>query len=140
MKIIEKIDEILKQKGISQYKLSKETGIKQTTISSWKKGAEPSAEKILAIIRYFGISPNEFFEYQNQIILDEEHINQDHHNKQHNNLTENEIELLDLFRQLPERQQIKEIGIFEQRIKDYRNSQIENQQKSIYLGNELKQA
>ena len=99
MKIIEYIEQILKAKGISAYQIEKNTGIKQQTISNWKKGIEPGAEKVLTIIKYLGVTPNEVFGYPTAP-----------------ELTENETELLNLFKQLPEREQIKFIARLEDKI------------------------
>lgn len=99
MKIIEYIEQIMKTKGISAYQIEKNTGIKQQTISNWKKGIEPGAEKVLIIIKYLGVTPNEAFGYPTTP-----------------ELTENEKELLNLFKQLPEREQIKFIARLEDKI------------------------
>ena len=99
MKIIEYIEQIMKKKGISAYQIEKNTGIKQQTFSNWKKGIEPGAEKVLKIIKYLGVTPNEVFGYSTEP-----------------KLTENEKELLGLFQQLPEREQIKFIARLEDKV------------------------
>lgn len=103
MNIIENIEKVMKQKGITAYKLEKDIGIKQQTFSNWKTGTKASVEKIIEIINYLGVSPNEIFEYSET----EEKIPPE------KKLTENEQELLKYFRKLPEREQIKEIGRIE---------------------------
>ncbi len=48
---------ILESKGISAYKLSKDTGITQGMISYWKKGERmPSAENLVTLADYFSCS------------------------------------------------------------------------------------
>lgn len=96
MQIIENIIKIMETKGITPYKMEKETGIKQTTFISWKKGSQPPADKLYKIIQYLEVSPNELFGYNATA-----------------SLTENEKEVLQLFQQLPEREQIKFIGRLE---------------------------
>ena len=34
-------DELIKQKGLSAYKVAKDTGISQTTLSDWKRDIKP---------------------------------------------------------------------------------------------------
>lgn len=93
MELFENIVKIMEQKHITAYQLEKEGILKQTTFSSWKKGSQPAFDKLLQIIRYIEVTPNEVFGYKTE-----------------NELTENEKELLEQFRKLPEREQIKFIG------------------------------
>lgn len=101
MQIIDNIIKIMEQKGITAYQLEKDTGIKQSTFWNWKNGSQPAADKLQIIILYLGVTPNEIFGYKNI------------------ELTENEQELLELFRLLPEREQIKCIGRLEEIYKQY---------------------
>lgn len=102
MQVIENIIRIMDNKGITPYKMEKDTGIKQTTFISWKKGSQPPADKLYKIIQYLEVSPNELFGYDATA-----------------SLTENEKELLKLFQQLPEREQIKFIGRLEDTVEKY---------------------
>lgn len=46
----------MKQRNISAYRLSKETGIGQATISSWKRGrCKPKTEKLEILANYFNV-------------------------------------------------------------------------------------
>ena len=99
MKLIENIEKIMKIKGISAYQIEKDIGIRQTTFQGWKRGSEPSADKIIKLLQYLEVSPNELFGYSDII-----------------NLTDNEKEMLNLFKQLPEREQIKFIARLEDKI------------------------
>lgn len=49
---------LLQTKGVSAYRVSKETGISQVTLSDWKNGKVkcPSADKLQKIADYFGVS------------------------------------------------------------------------------------
>lgn len=93
MQIIEMLEKIMKDKNITAYQMEKDIGISQTTFSNWKRGRQPSVDKIQIIIPYLGVTPNEVFGYQTEA-----------------ELNENEKELLEHFKKLPEREQIKFIA------------------------------
>lgn len=95
--ILENIERIMKEKNISAYKLEKDTGIKQTTVQGWKRGSQPSADKIEILIQYLKVTPNEIFGY----------------NEKRTELTESETELLQYFRLLPPNDQQRELGRLE---------------------------
>lgn len=53
----ERFEELLKEKGITPYKVSQETGVSQPTLSDWKRGAStPKTDKLQKIADYFGVS------------------------------------------------------------------------------------
>lgn len=53
----EVFERLLKEAGITAYKVSKDTGISQTTLSDWKRGRSvPKTEKLQAIADYFDVS------------------------------------------------------------------------------------
>lgn len=108
MKIIDNLEKILKEKGVTAYKLEKEIGLRQSTFSNWKKGTEPSIYKLLEIIQYLEVSPNELFGYN-------ETGQSETAGSDPEQMTENEKEMLKYFRMLPDREQIKEIGRIEDR-------------------------
>ena len=57
MDIYGRIEKMLSEKGITAYKLSKDTGISTGLISHWKKRMQnPSSEKLQKIADYFGVS------------------------------------------------------------------------------------
>ncbi|WKY44434.1 helix-turn-helix transcriptional regulator [Eubacteriaceae bacterium ES2] len=44
-------------KGITDYRVSKETGIPTATLSDWKTGrSKPKVDKLLILADYFGVS------------------------------------------------------------------------------------
>lgn len=48
---------LLQEKGVSAYKVSKETGIPQATLSDWKRGVStPKSDKLQKIADYFGVT------------------------------------------------------------------------------------
>ncbi len=106
MNIIENIEKIMKSKSITAYQIEKDIGISQNTFSNWRKGSQPSVDKIIKILPYLGVSPNELFGYEPV-----------------KTLTENEKELLNLFQQLPEREQIKFIGRLEDVVDKYNSKE-----------------
>ena len=62
MDILERIFELRKKKGWSEYRLSLESGIPQSTISSWfRKSAVPTLNSLVAICDAFGITCSQFF-------------------------------------------------------------------------------
>ena len=62
MDILAKIIELRNQKGWTEYKLSVESNIPQTTISSWfRKNVQPSVASLQAICNACGITLSQFF-------------------------------------------------------------------------------
>ena len=58
MTISERIFERLKQLSMTQKEFAKKAGIKESTISEWKKNmTNPSSDKILAICKVLDVSP-----------------------------------------------------------------------------------
>lgn len=50
-------EQLLQKYGITPYKISKETGITQSTLSDWKRGiSTPKQDKLQKIADYFGVS------------------------------------------------------------------------------------
>ena len=58
MTISERMFQIMEEQGISQYKLSKMTGISTKTISDWRsKKTNPGSDKIMIICEALQVSP-----------------------------------------------------------------------------------
>lgn len=58
----ERIKQLMDQRGWTIYRLSKESGLAQTTISNiFKRNNDPSLQSVEAICRAFGISMSQFF-------------------------------------------------------------------------------
>ncbi|MGI5896095.1 MAG: helix-turn-helix domain-containing protein [Oscillospiraceae bacterium] len=50
-------EQLLHQKNVTPYRVSKETGISTATLSDWKKGrSTPKMDKMQKIADYFGVS------------------------------------------------------------------------------------
>lgn len=53
----ENFEKLLKERGISAYKVAKDTGIGTATLSNWKTGKyTPKADKLQKIADYFGVT------------------------------------------------------------------------------------
>ncbi len=54
---------ILKAKNLTPYKVSKDTGVSQATLTSWKNGSYvPKYDKLKKLADYLGVSVSDFFE------------------------------------------------------------------------------
>lgn len=50
------LEQLLQKYGLTPYKLSKETGVTQTSLSNWKSGrSTPSSKTLQKIADYFGV-------------------------------------------------------------------------------------
>lgn len=50
-------EKLLKEKGVSAYRVSMETGVGRSTFTDWKNGrSNPKGEKLSKIADYFGVS------------------------------------------------------------------------------------
>lgn len=58
-----KIEKLMKEKGITAYRLSKDTGIAYSCIADWKKGrSHPKLDKLEILSKYFGVSIEYFLD------------------------------------------------------------------------------
>jgi len=57
----ETFKKLIDERNITSYKVSKDTGISQTTLSDWKVGkSKPKADKLKILADYFGVSVDVF--------------------------------------------------------------------------------
>lgn len=57
-----KIKELRLEKGLSQEQLANAIGVSQKAIDYWERNVnEPKASYIVALVKYFGITYDEFF-------------------------------------------------------------------------------
>ena len=62
MKILDKITAMREERGWSEYRLAEESGLTQSTISSWYRNKTlPSIPSLEKICKAFGISLSQFF-------------------------------------------------------------------------------
>lgn len=53
----DRLAELMDSKGVTPYRLSKETGVTQATLSRWKNGiTQPSIETLQTLANYFGVT------------------------------------------------------------------------------------
>ena len=103
MEFINILTNLMKDKSINTLDLQRDTGISESTYRNWKRGSQPTAEKIIILSKYFDISSDMLLGLKEPL-----------------ELTENDKELLELFRTLPEREQIKLIGKVEDLVNKYK--------------------
>lgn len=103
MEFINILTNLMKDKSINTLDLQRDTGISESTYRNWKRGSQPTAEKIIILSKYFDISSDMLLGLKEPL-----------------ELTENDKELLELFRTLPEREQIKLIGRVEDLVNKYK--------------------
>lgn len=90
---IEKVQNLINQKGITMNKLAKEAGFSQASTDRWKKGSMPQVEALIKLCKYFNVSADYLLDLEDSPPPPV--------------LTELEARLLEDFRQCsPERQQI----------------------------------
>ncbi len=85
MTVLDRIMQLRVERKWTEYRLSEESGIAQTTISSWfRKNITPSIPSLENICKAFNITLSEFFAFDNQPIT----------------LTDNQRKLIDSFSRL----------------------------------------
>ena len=63
VKIGERIKELRLESGLTQMQLSKLIGVSQKAVDYWERSVnEPKSSYIIALVKIFGVSYNEFFE------------------------------------------------------------------------------
>lgn len=56
-----KFEQLLTERGVTAYKVAKDTGVATATLSSWKNGGYvPKVDKLQILADYFGV-PLEYF-------------------------------------------------------------------------------
>lgn len=104
MDIISNIEKIMKEKKITAYMLEKDIGLNQATFRGWKRGSQPAIDKLLLVIKYLDITPNEALGYDIRLMSDLEK------------------DMIYKFRKLPELEQIKFIGRIEDKVSEIEKS------------------
>lgn len=100
----ENLQKFLTEKNLSQKQLSEHTGIPASSIASWfgKQSSSPSIEAVVKIADYFGCTIDYLVgrESEDGVIVVSES----------NEYTQNEKDLIEVFRQLSVRQQYAALG------------------------------
>lgn len=64
----DRIFEIMKEKELTAYRVSKDTGISQASLADWRKGrSKPKIDKLQKLSEYFGVSIQYLTEESDQI-------------------------------------------------------------------------
>lgn len=115
MTINERMFRIMEDKNIKMIDLAEYLNISKSVVSTWKKrGNNPPAEYIERICELLEVKIEYFIT-----------------GKQYDNLTENEKELLENFKVLPEREQVKFIGKLEDVAMQYKQGQEKSSNSKI---------
>lgn len=70
MTILERILQLRKERGWTEYRLSEEAGIAQSTISSWfRKNVNPTKTSLEKICKAFNITMSQFFAFDNEPVV-----------------------------------------------------------------------
>ncbi len=70
MNVLDRILELRLERNWTEYRLSEESGIAQTTISSWfSKGITPTVPSLINICKAFNITLSEFFAFDNSPVV-----------------------------------------------------------------------
>ncbi len=63
VKIGDRVKELRLEKGLSQMQLGKLVGVSQKAVDYWERSVnEPKASYIIALVKVFGVTFDEFFE------------------------------------------------------------------------------
>lgn len=133
---------LMEEKGITAYKVSKDTGISSQTLSAWKKDIyTPKREKMELIANYFGVSVDYLMgrtPYRNVPDLPEPPLTEIVDEPE---LTLQEKRALELFRKLNKEQSEQAVKIMEQfaKLNDMVNSYGEKAKEHIDKINHAKQ-
>lgn len=116
MTISQRVFHLLSKQGKKQNELAEFTGISTSTISAWnKRGTDPAANTISTIADFFGVSTDYLLTGEEKKLLSD-------------NLTQNEIELLNIFHNFNDREQVKIIGRMEEWLESQKRKEAISQQ------------
>ena len=104
MSFYENLIHILDEKDIKIGKMYKDLNINKGNVYSWKNGTDPSAKYVIMLAEYLNVSADTLLGISRPRSPEDEPEPED---------SPNVLEAVTLFRQLPEREQIKFIGRLE---------------------------
>ena len=87
---IKRLEELMEESNISEYKLTQELQLSKSAIWNWKKGCQPSADKVIKLADYFEVSTDYLLGRSDETGIVRSNAN----------LAPDEAELLDLYRQM----------------------------------------
>jgi phage repressor protein C with HTH and peptisase S24 domain len=119
-----RIFHLMELKGITQAELARKTGISRNTITDWKKkGSNPSADRVACIAEQLGVT-SDFLLTGNLANEDKARLG---------NFTSEEIELINYFRVLPEREKDRTLGNIEGKAEVYSENKVEPKQQGAEI-------
>ena len=75
-------ERLLQEHGVTNYRISKETGIAQSVLSAWKNGiSTPKQDKLKKIADYFGVSISYLLTGEDDGASDSDNVLKDKHEK-----------------------------------------------------------
>ena len=77
MNFIDNLMTILSERNISAYKLCKDIGLPQTSLSNWKNGSMPTLDKFERIVKYLNISADILINNTQTNNKEDKHIKED---------------------------------------------------------------
>ncbi len=111
--------ELMNEFEFNQVVLSNKTGIPQTTISNWfNKGQMPCAEHLVTLSKCFGVSTDFLLGLENDF-----GVNSYADDNLYNNLTNDELEILSMYRSLGELDKSKVKGFLLGIVDSYKQQQ-----------------
>ena len=64
----ERFAELLAERGITAYRVAKDTGLSSTLFSEWKSGkSNPKSDKLLKLAEYFGVTIEYFLKDESKV-------------------------------------------------------------------------
>ena len=73
MNVLERLEVLMKQQGWTVYRLAKESGLSQSTLSHvFRKDSEPTISTLETLCRTFGITMSQFFSDGESVSLTDE--------------------------------------------------------------------
>ena len=113
MDYIERIKNLTKKKNITERKMLDDLGYSKNLIISWRKGSEPSINKIMKIAKYLEVD----FAYL--ITGDKKY-----------NIDETEKNIIELLKRIPETEKIKELARLELIAEQEEEKELDNKKLS----------
>ncbi len=125
MTISQRIFFLLHEKHLSQKDLAQYAGLSPAAISGWKtKNTSPSADKLVKICEFLDVSLSYLLTGSDTPVSTSECI-MDKSTPYQADMTKYETELLRMFRLLPELEKGRFLGVLEQTLLKYANSDVE---------------
>lgn len=87
---IQRLEELMQEKEISEHKLTQELNLSKSSVWNWKQGSQPGADKILLIANYFEVSTDYLLGRSNDLGIIQTNAN----------LKPDEAELITLYKKL----------------------------------------